>query len=542
MHLDRLQVELRARNAWEAMDLGVQLSRRHFGLIFRASLIASAPYALTLIGLAYALVESGWFEDALLWAPLLIWWIKPVFDRVPAFVLSRAAFDATPSLRETLSANWTGGLRVVLPWLFFRRFYDWGRALTLTADLLERQSGKARRERRSVLHGAVSGQSILLTLICLGIEAVLFFSLVALVLLFVPFEYLDESAKQLWSLIIDAPPPWADALTAVIGWVVAVFVGVFYMGAGFGLYLHRRTQLEAWDIELRFRRLAARLSDQAQSVLLAMFMILPTIGLLTPVAASASVNAAAPAIDAAQADADAAAKAAHQAYEAAHPAHDLDTVFRGSETAADPRWADDLEQVRKDPLLAPDIVRNEWQLKNPRKQTESNWKHPAWLKTFADALATLFSGGAWLLLGLIVLAILLTAPRWLPWFRSLGQRVEEESFATESRASAQETPLPSDIVGSARALWRSGQTRDALGLLYRAAVRRLDGFLGGTLPPGSTEAQCLRMARRLDAPDFQESFQSLVRTWQRAAYAHRLPSDEEFESLLALWPRLERRA
>jgi hypothetical protein len=36
--------------------------------------------------------------------------------------------------------------------------------------------------------------------------------------------------------------------------VVVLFLEPFYVAAGFAMYLNRRTQLEAWDIEQEFRR------------------------------------------------------------------------------------------------------------------------------------------------------------------------------------------------------------------------------------------------------------------------------------------------
>jgi hypothetical protein len=37
-----------------------------------------------------------------------------------------------------------------------------------------------------------------------------------------------------------------------------LFVEPFYVAAGFGMYLSRRAELEAWDIEQEFRRAFAR--------------------------------------------------------------------------------------------------------------------------------------------------------------------------------------------------------------------------------------------------------------------------------------------
>ena len=51
------------------------------------------------------------------------------------------------------------------------------------------------------------------------------------------------------------------------------------------------------------------------------------------------------------------------------------------------------------------------------------------------------------------------------------------------------------------------------------------------LPPGATEAECLRASRRMPLAEDRQSFARIVRTWQYAAYAGRLPDDDAFESL-----------
>ncbi|MEA5668019.1 DUF4129 domain-containing protein, partial [Stenotrophomonas sp. MH1] len=92
--------------------------------------------------------------------------------------------------------------------------------------------------------------------------------------------------------------------------------------------------------------------------------------------------------------------------------------------------------------------------------------------------------------------------------------------------------LPPDILGSARRLWREGKPRHALALLYRASVEVLGQRADIVLPPGATEAQCLRASRRMPQESDRTLFARMVRTWQYAAYAGRLPSEDEFEALM----------
>ncbi len=45
------------------------------------------------------------------------------------------------------------------------------------------------------------------------------------------------------------------ALVAALAYAAAVsFLEPFYVAAGFGMYLNRRVELEAWDVEQEFRR------------------------------------------------------------------------------------------------------------------------------------------------------------------------------------------------------------------------------------------------------------------------------------------------
>ena len=93
-------------------------------------------------------------------------------------------------------------------------------------------------------------------------------------------------------------------------------------------------------------------------------------------------------------------------------------------------------------------------------------------------------------------------------------------------------PLPADPAAAARGLWSAGRRRRALALLYRASVAAMAARIDAVLVPGATEAECLRAARSLREQEDRDAFGRMVRVWQYAAYAERLPDDGEFEGLL----------
>jgi hypothetical protein len=252
VRIEDLAVELRPRSGFEAIELGFALSRRHAGLVLMAWLLLSLP----VLGLLVALC---WPLD-LLWLPgLILWWLKPAFARVPLYVYSRAVFGHTPSLGEVLRAQRAFGLRSLLPWLLWRRPLP-GRSLLMPVDLLEGLKGPALRQRRRVVARDASPHAALLLLVCLHIEALLFFSGLALVVMLVPIEFMGEAAQAVWETMLVEPPPWAEVVALLLYWLCVSIVEPFHVGGGFGLYLNRRTRLEAWDIELGFRRLARRLA------------------------------------------------------------------------------------------------------------------------------------------------------------------------------------------------------------------------------------------------------------------------------------------
>lgn len=156
----------------------------------------------------------------------------------------------------------------------------------------------------------------------------------------------------------------------------------------------------------------------------------------------------------------------------------------------------------------------------------------AWLEPIARIFAFLAEWGLWILAGVLVLALALTAPRWLPWMRGGLRRTPrfDEGIATE--AAPVPEVLPDDVAAASRRLWREGHPRDALALLYRAGVEAMSRHARLTPPPGATEAECLRLSRRMPQAEDRDLFASIVRVWQYAAYAQRLPGETEFESLL----------
>ena len=505
MQLEHMTVQLRTRSGFEALELGTALVRRHAAAIWKPWLLVTLP----LLALANLV---AWSLDAIWAAWLLMWWLKPAFDRIPLFVISRAVFGATPGTRETLVAQLHWGWRSLLHLLTWRRLGP-ARSLLMPIDLLEGGHGARLRERRSVLGGAAYGTAALLTLVCLHFELALVLGCVAMIFLFVPFEYLPETARAAWSLVTEQPPWWAQIGFNLFAWVAVSVIEPFFVGAGFGLYLNRRTQIEAWDVEIAFRRLRARLLAAAAPLALAVAMLLVVPGLRAQERHAPPQDNSAPA----------------QATQAPAPPT-LPVVF-GEALADEGGFERAADRAYEDPLLDSRRRLVTWERRD-RAAQEPPQAGPPWLQKLVAALALLGEWGLWIVAGVLVLVLALTARHWLPWMRGGLRRSQPVPTGLGQDAVKAPEALPADVAGAARALWAQGQPRQALALLYRASVHTMSVRAQVVLPPGATEAQCLRASRRMPEADDRGLFAQVVRTWQYAAYGQRLPPADEFEALL----------
>jgi hypothetical protein len=572
MKLDALTVELRPRSGWEAMELGSALVRRHAAAIW-------VPWLIVTLPVLALLCAGAWALGSVMLAWLAMWWLRPLFDRIPVYVLSRAVFGTAPGYAQTVRAQFRWGWRPMRGHLTWRRFSPL-RAVTLPIDLLEGADPKLLAERRRIIGTGASGHAVQLTLMCVHFIYAVQLSLILLVLLFVPNEKLPQFMQDVMELMGGRPPEWAILLLVIVDYAATTVIEPFYVGGGFGLYLNRRTQLEAWDVEIAFRRMRKRIEAGSLGALL----------LLTacwPLAASAQSFAlqqsspptvqAQPAKDGENTADPAASKktpaqtpiktpeelaeealggpvqpqkdpepgsqqppqqtppqakadASANEDEDGKPARELASIF-GEGTAAHRDFGRAVERAYQDKDLRPKRREAVWEKRN-RAQRQSGSAAQPELEGFAAVLAFIGEYGLWLLFGAVVLTLILTAKRWLPWLRAMVMPGDPEPVPIEVQSVDKAEPLPPDIASSARRLWREGQPRRALALLYRASVEAMLARAGTHLPPGATEAECLRVARRMPDADDRTVFQQMVRVWQYAAYGQRLPEERDFDAML----------
>jgi hypothetical protein len=485
VELERLAVALRPRGGFEAVDLGFQMARAWWRPIWGIWIAVYLPAAL-LLHLAL------WFKP--LAAMLVLWWLKPVFDRFVLHYVARAVFGTPPTVRETLGA-WreilTPGL---VPALTLHRLQS-ARSAMLPVWQLERQTGRAAAERRRVLGRRLSG-GFAATIVCLHFEALFVFSVAMAATLLAPgaadagFEFSDLFRKtgngegSAWDLY--------DSFA----YVVAVSViEPFYVCAGFALYLNRRAVLEGWDIELELRRLDVRLREAMSGAASRAAAAMLAIGLALGIALAAT-----PAPVAAQ------EKSARE----------------------------EIREVLKAPEFQQYKEGKRWRYRDEPKPGKDDGLDLSFLERIAAFLSQISQGILWVLAGIAVIGLLLLLRRWIPALAEARAAPYRPPDALFGLALAPES-LPADVPGSAAALIDAGRLREALSLLYRGALSVLVHRDHVPLAEGHTEGDCVRAAAKVLPATGAEYFQRLVAAWSGAAYSGRLPDAGWAAALCREW-------
>ncbi len=476
MQLERLSVRLRPRGGWEALDLGFHMARSWWRPVWGVWLSVYLPAALLLHAVFF---RYPWV------AVVLLWWLKPVFDRFVLHVVSRAVFGDAPTVRDTLAA-WR---RILAPGLItslsVQRF-SLVRSFMLAVPQLEQQTGAAGRGRRAALGKRMRGTGAWLTVTCLHFESFAFLALSALAVLLVPGA--EEAMPELASLFGSGGDEGAWHWMNSVYYVAAVCaIEPFYVAAGFSLYLNRRAILEGWDIELQLRRMEARLSGERLRHAAAVLLLAVGGCLLAPAGVEAR---------------------------------------SAKEEIAD---------IVKAPGLNPYRDELAWQLKRERPDPPAAREKGRDWGEFGRFLADVVQALAWVAVALAVAAL-----AWFAWKRYgglLARREDEAWRPPEALFGLAVAPasLPDDVAGTAAGLARAGRVREALSLLYRGALSVLVHRERVRLAEGDTEADTLRAARSVLPGAGAAYFARLVDAWVMAAYAARLPDAAGTERLAEDW-------
>ena len=415
MKLEDITAVLRPRSAWESVDLGVVLLRAFYKPVIAAWLFAVLP--------ACALIFVVTASEPLL-GFVVIWLLRPMFDRVPLYVLSRSLFGATPTLGETLSALprlWTHDL-----WggLILHRLHL-ARPLLMPISELEGLRGSQRGDRHRLIAKSAGGTAFTISITCVLFELVFLFSGLALAYMMIPSHILMSFD---WSAIFEQA--WVLWLIRVLFLIGLTAVAPLCVACGFTLYINRRTHLEGWDLELAVRRIGRRLAVEAKGAVQKAGVLVALCTLTGGLLAGQQVE------------------------------------MQG-ESARDPA------------VVIGEVLEHE---DFDRTSTYTKWELPDFLDFSSGraiggipGLGLLFEVLLWGALFVLLVFLIYQACKY---FGVVSIRTKEavakpepprELFGLDFRPET----LPDDIPGTAWQLWQANDPVGALGLLYRGAISRL---------------------------------------------------------------------
>lgn len=372
---------------------------------------------------------------------------------------------------------------------------------------LEGLGGNQRRQRAKVLNRKIFNHGVGVTAAYQHLILSIYFGVMLVVIALVPPAYQDTVSTHWFGAIWVESSRAGSIISLLLFYVAQSALHPWFVGAGFGLYINCRTQLEAWDIEVAFRRMVQRrAAGIAATVTLALALPL----LLAPDALHAQESSS-------------------------------DDGFAGF-------WDDQEIQPALEAILASEELNTrreykEWARKDrdrpqPERDDGSDRSGAGIaLQGFGRFMAGVFEFGLWLAAAFLVYLLYVTRRYWLPYVRpSLSLPKRPARVVLASGEITAET-LPDDIPAEAWRLWQSGAKRGALSVLFRGNVFAAVALHGVRLPHSATEGDCISAVSLQANAGYAEYFVNVVTTWSRCAYASREPSDDVFSSLCADWPK-----
>lgn len=522
MNLDQVTLEIRPRSAWEALDLGLLMARRWWAPMMKAWLIVSFPILI----IALLIPTEKWWISA-----LLLWWLKPIYERPLLHIISHAVFNDLPGTSDTLKQFPSQAAIQLFLSLTWRRFSP-TRSMDLPVLQLEGLNGTRRQERLSILHREDSTPAGWITVLGLVLEMCLWFGFIIVLWVFIPREFNIEWA----GLFFDGEQAELIELKIIFWYCALALSAPFYVACGFALYLNRRITLEAWDLDLAFRRIVNKRSNAHAGTLTSILGALLFGVCVFLVDAPNAVLA-----DEQRLPTDFQERVSGEKF-IDQPLGEYQELNRDSAQAAIKEVMQQSEFSRKE------VRRNiKWE-ENEEFDSEFWEKFFDSLRDFKGfiAAANLLEVLLWLaFLALIAFVIY----RYRHWLAAQFVRIKPPAAVREKPVTlfgmdVTHESLPQDISQSAVTLLQAGDVRPALALLYRASLFQLIQH-GVDIHEGHTESECVQLMREhpsvtVSAKDAfsatqMQHFAQLTRVWQQLAYGHIQPDHALVHQLCNEW-------
>ena len=478
MELKQLVFQPKLRSSWQVYDLA-QLMLRQFG--WRVFLI----WAILVFPLAAVLALI--FNPVIAW--YLIWWLKPVFERPLLYYYSRAVFAQSVTVRQALISlrllRWRDWLRI-LTWHRLR----WRRAYLAPVEQLEQLSGVQRQRREQVLLRLTQDHQAFWLMFCLHLE-----SLIVLVAGVVLWSMLPQGWSPEWTILFDELPVWLSGFLLILYLISMCLIAPLFTLGGFLMYLNRRIELEAWDLELAFKVLLNRLRPALTSILLVSIFLV-------------NINSPVYATELSQ-----------------------ETTFEVSTQAVAEQdvIASQVAKIYQSNQLIESTSR--WQIKQQKdNDTELS-------EFWVTILAWLGKSIGYLAWGTMVVLVMLL----LFWLYRNSSRLKLQRREVTT-ALSKPIPLffadlpkhasPAQLLQLAAEYLDAGQYRRMLACMLRAAIELVQFRYNVKLSANMTEQECLVALQRQLPAQYGDIFQQLFHNWIASAWAHQTVSNTDLNNIL----------
>jgi len=233
-------------SSWQDIDEGVYLAKQCYSDIWKPLLF--------MLFIVSGVMLIGISQLSVYWIIFIVWWLKPLYDRLILKILSLHVSQERLTFKPLLI--FTLKLFVsfdVLKALTVRRF-SFVRSFLLPIYQLEKNTGQKNRERIKVMCRGSSSRAANLTFMALLTENVITITFISMLFYLIP----TEVRVALFDNEIVQDQTFIKFIMVYIYVATLLITEPLYVASGFSLYMNKRKRLEAWDIELVFKNLVKR--------------------------------------------------------------------------------------------------------------------------------------------------------------------------------------------------------------------------------------------------------------------------------------------
>lgn len=266
MNLANLTVNVRPLTSYQAIDLGLMMAREWFMPLWSLWWRRMLPI---FVGLGVLIWGWGFFQSSAdtsssilsFWVGIFLWWVKPYAEMPSVIYLSQKLFDKDYTPEQAYQQARQLPLKHTLL-LLTRHRITLRRQILMPILLLEQQDQAHMKARLRILSQSQGSGITWHTCVFSLLEIIAYIGLSVLVVQLIPNGIVSDGTWFAW--LKDAPA-WLDIVMYGVSMLVVSIASPFYIASGFGLYICKRSLLEGWDIELKFRKLAQRYEEMRAS-------------------------------------------------------------------------------------------------------------------------------------------------------------------------------------------------------------------------------------------------------------------------------------